>query len=376
MESARNYSKTSMDAYSRSLGTMQIDPMISDTLKSLQKEERTLNGRDKESNANRSFKDAMNDYFKEESDDIQKRFDSMRARNLKRLSNNTEENPIKTIKMSCLNYILLLLFGEKLKTQVPDGYGSPADLSGSGFLRPADTVNLNAVNQGSPTGLYQITSAAHYLEEKEYTTFATTGTVVTADGRSLDFHLEAQMSREFMEYSEVSVYDRVQLCDPLVINLNSNPASVSDQKFLFDIDSDGVKDSVSMLSNGSGFLALDRNGDGVINDGSELFGTKSGNGFADLAKYDEDGNGWIDENDSIFEKLKIWTFDEDGNQKLMDLKEAGVGAMYLGSASTDFTVQSANTFEVNARIRRTGLFLYENGMAGTMQQVDMATSAP
>ncbi len=39
-----------------------------------------------------------------------------------------------------------------------------------------------------------------------------------------------------------------------------------------------------------------------INDGSELFGTSSGDGFKDLATYDEDENGWIDENDSIFSK--------------------------------------------------------------------------
>ena len=44
------------------------------------------------------------------------------------------------------------------------------------------------------------------------------------------------------------------------------------------------------MLNGSGYLALDKNGDGTINDGSELFGTRNGDGFADLAQYDEDGN--------------------------------------------------------------------------------------
>ena len=37
----------------------------------------------------------------------------------------------------------------------------------------------------------------------------------------------------------------------------------------------------------------------------KLFGTSSGDGFKDLAEYDEDGNGWIDENDSIFNRLKV-----------------------------------------------------------------------
>ena len=71
----------------------------------------------------------------------------------------------------------------------------------------------------------------------------------------------------------------------------------------------------------------------MINDGNELFGTKSGDGFKDLAKYDKDRNGWIDEADDIFDDLRIWTKDEQGNDKLLTLKEAGVGAIYLGGFS-------------------------------------------
>ncbi len=118
-------------------------------------------------------------------------------------------------------------------------------------------------------------------------------------------------------------------------------------------------------------LALDKNGDGVINDGSELFGTKSGDGFRDLAAYDSDGNGWIDENDEIWEKLLIWTRDEDGKEICYKLSEKGVGAIYTGNVNTDFSLNGADN-AANGRIRRTGLFLYENGMAGTVQHVDVA----
>ena len=54
-----------------------------------------------------------------------------------------------------------------------------------------------------------------------------------------------------------------------------------------------------MLGKGSGFLALDKDGNGKIDDGNELFGTKSSDGFGDLREYDSDGSGWIDENDEI-----------------------------------------------------------------------------
>ena len=162
------------------------------------------------------------------------------------------------------------------------------------------------------------------------------------------------------------------MTDPLVINLDSNVASVSDMKFLFDLDADGKEEEISFAGRGSGFLALDKNGDGKINDGSELFGTKSGDGFGDLAAYDEDGNGWIDEADSVFKDLKIWTKDENGKDVLMNLKDADVGAIYLGSAQTEFSLNNQATQQTNGIIRKTGVYLKESGGVGTVQHVDLA----
>ena len=209
--------------------------------------------------------------------------------------------------------------------------------------------------------------------EQETTAFQTTGSVVTADGRTLDFNLEFQMSREFASYYEESVsLENARFLDPLVINLDTNVASVSDQKFFFDLDADGKEESISGLHPGSGYLALDINGNGIIDDGKELFGTASGDGFLDLAKYDDDGNGWIDEKDAIFEKLLIWATDENGNSELYHLKEKDVGALYLGRVSTEHSLNDPLTNRANGVIRSSGLFLYENGTAGTMQQLDLA----
>lgn len=208
----------------------------------------------------------------------------------------------------------------------------------------------------------------HYHWEKEEARFYSGGTVKTADGRSIYFDIEAHMSRSFEEYSTVEIdYRKAAMVDPLVINLGGNTAEVKEQKFLFDIDADGDMDNISLLSEMCGFLALDRNGDGRINDGSELFGTKSGDGFRDLAVFDMDGNGWIDENDPIFNKLRIWTKDSEGRDKLVGLGVAGVGAIYLGNVSTEFSLG-------DAQIRKTGIYLKENGQAGTLQHVDFAVS--
>lgn len=250
------------------------------------------------------------------------------------------------------------------------------------FKSRADYLTDSTVANQSNSRTYQYQTwyrseqtSITYAEE-ETTTFDTMGIVKTEDGRELPFSLSLSMSRSFLQQTSASVFESTEVMvmrDPLVINLKTSTASISDQKFLFDIDCDGVRDEISSLGKGSGFLALDKNGDGIINDGSELFGTQSGNGFADLAAYDMDGNGWIDENDSIFSKLKVWTKDSEGKDVLLSLKEADVGAIFLGSVSTGFDMNDAETNDTNARIQSTGIYLHEStGEAGTVQHVDFA----
>ena len=209
--------------------------------------------------------------------------------------------------------------------------------------------------------------------ETEETGFHANGRACTEDGRTIDFNINILMSRSYMEYMNVSIPTMADaLCDPLVVNIGSDTADVRDQTFKFDLDADGTEDEISMLGKGSGFLALDKNGDGKINDGSELFGTKSGDGFGDLREYDSDGNGWIDENDDVFSKLKVWCKDENGKDILMDLKEADIGAIFLGEQQTEFSLGGADGYR-DGVIRSTGVFLRESTVAaGTVQHVDLS----
>ena len=266
---------------------------------------------------------------------------------------NDEREAVRTIKQQCVEFLLELLFRFRGKRS---DQSSPVAAAG-------DTTVYSV--QGFQMQRYHM--------EEEHTTFATQGTVKTADGRELSFNLEFGMSRRFEEYYEENVVTSIKsFKDPLVINLNTNIAQVSDQKFFFDLDCDGEEEEISSLQAGSGFLALDRNGDGKINDGSELFGTKSGDGFKDLSRYDSDGNGWIDEADPIWEKLLIWTKDENGEDKMYHLSDLGVGAIGLSRVGTQFSLNSEKTNETNAMIRKTGIFLYENGTVSTLQHLDMA----
>ena len=268
---------------------------------------------------------------------------------------------LQKIREQCVMYLLDLLLG--IHSRNSETYAGAAD-------------DANAKNQDESSDLSQkqgvlISRNFSYLHsEYETTSFNTTGTVHTKDGRDISFGISVEMSRSFTQYYEQKSSLGV-FCDPLVINLDDNITSLSDQKFYFDLDSDGEMDNISMLNSGSGFLALDKNGDGKINDGSELFGAKSGDGFRDLAAYDEDGDGWIDEDDSIFDKLRIWVKDASGKDTLYTLKDAGVGAICLQSQETSFSLNSLTNNDQYGRIARTGMFLFENGHAGTVQHVDL-----
>ncbi|MCR5509996.1 MAG: hypothetical protein K6F54_03480 [Lachnospiraceae bacterium] len=237
-------------------------------------------------------------------------------------------------------------------------------------FRSCDTNTISDVPQGS---VWVRTASNSFLyHEEESTSFVSNGVVRCADGREIDFGVELSMTRSFTQLYEELTTEDYFLTDPLVINIDSDITHVSDFKFLFDLDGDGEKENISFAGAGSGFLALDLNDDGIINDGKELFGTRSGNGFADLAKYDSDGDGWIDEDDEIFNRLKVWTKDENGNDKLLDLKEADVGAIFLGNVNTQFSLNNMMN-HTDAYIRSTGVFLRESGSVGTIAQLDMTS---
>ncbi len=205
---------------------------------------------------------------------------------------------------------------------------------------------------------------------EEMLQFSAEGQVRTEGGTDIDFELAFSMSKASVSHESIVFKAGDALIDPLVINFGTDTVSMSNIKHRFDLDLDGKNDEFSFVGKGSGFLALDKNGDGTINDGSELFGPSLGNGFEELRAYDSDHNNWIDENDAIFEKLLIWTKDEEGVEKLMSLKESGVGALYLDSVETAFELEGENN-TLLAKMRESSIYLKENGGVGTLQEIDL-----
>jgi hypothetical protein len=151
-----------------------------------------------------------------------------------------------------------------------------------------------------------------------------------------------------------------------VINLDAGGYRLSDvaaDPVSFDINADGKAEIMGWTARGSNeaFLALDRNGNGVIDNGSELFGNftplKSGmrapNGFVALAEFDDNGDGVIDAKDSVWGNLRAWVdTNHDGvsqPEEIRTLDDVGIVALEYHAHWTGRRDRSGNFFKYQAR---------------------------
>lgn len=267
-------------------------------------------------------------------------------------------------KLSLIRSMLEFLTGYKIRIF------DAGELQGRGESSSSDAQSNAAAPPLAGYGV-EYDRQESYTEAEE-TSFSAQGTVKTADGKEISFDLQLSMSRYFHEESSTSLRlgDAARKTDPLVLNFTGTAAQLSDQRFAFDLNADGQTENINFLAPGSGFLVFDRNGDGKINDGRELFGPISSNGFAELTELDSDKNGWIDENDSSYKNLQIWSPDKQSQENLKSLAEARVGAISLSHVASPFELKTQNN-ELLGQVRSSGIFLQEDGLAGTIQQIDL-----
>ncbi len=268
--------------------------------------------------------------------------------------------PMDELKFDILKAMIEKLTGKKIEIVTADDIMS----------QPPSDADQAQESQGGREGSGFIYDAYESYYEYQSLDFSAQGSITTSDGKRIDFSVSLSMSYEFYTEQHVEIRAGDALKDPLSVNFSGSAAELSETEFSFDIDADGRSDQIAFLKPGSGFLALDRNSDGVINDGTELFGAVTGDGFAELSQYDEDKNNFIDSNDPIYDRLRIWSREADGTDRLLALGKAGVGAIFLGSSASPFDIKDS-TNALLGKVRSTGFFLREDGSAGTIQQIDL-----
>lgn len=126
--------------------------------------------------------------------------------------------------------------------------------------------------------------------------------------------------------------------DPLVLDLNRDGKIELQNATFFDLNANGFHEYTSWISETDAFLVLDKNGNGVIDNGKELFGDAMElpngyvalTGFDALKAYDSNGDGKIDANDEIYASLKVLT----GAGEMAGLADAGIKSINLQSEVT------------------------------------------
>lgn len=201
-------------------------------------------------------------------------------------------------------------------------------------------------------------AAAAEIEEARNTT--------PSPAATLDATAQAASFQQVLQQRElqlnVTANPQPQKTDPLVLDLASNGFATRglDDAVRFDLNADGRSDRISAPSGDDALLALDRNGNGRIDDGRELFGDQNGaaNGFAELARFDDNGDGRIDQQDAVFERLRLLRFDAEGRQQTQRLSQAGVTSIELQARDVK---QALGAYDEIAQL---GRFQFSDGRSG------------
>ncbi|MGM0600889.1 MAG: hypothetical protein ACQETH_13850 [Candidatus Rifleibacteriota bacterium] len=162
----------------------------------------------------------------------------------------------------------------------------------------------------------------------------------------------------------------IKEADPLVLDLAGDGLNLTKagEGAMFDINADGELDSTAWVQGDDAFLVFDKNQNGKIDDGSELFGDQNGadNGFIELAKHDNNKDGRINRQDSVYKALKLYQ-DLNGNGKiesneLKSLDQMGIKALNLNFVRMNQKI-NGNSLVLN------GSFMREDGSEGQLADV-------
>ena len=153
---------------------------------------------------------------------------------------------------------------------------------------------------------------------------------------------------------------------PLVLDMDGDGielVALSDSQAMFDLDNDNFAQHMGWVAADDALLAIDRNGNGRIDDINEVFGNGTVDGFTELAALDSNGDGTIDASDARFGDLRLWR-DQNGNgrseaDELQGLADGGVRSIALNATASATTL-------AGHRISHTSSFTRTDGTTATI----------
>lgn len=174
-----------------------------------------------------------------------------------------------------------------------------------------------------------------------------------------------QLEFKFSFSAEITIEAEVQQSDPIVLDLDGDGIELShhDAGAYFDILGSGTAVRTAFVTGGDAFLALDRNGNGSIDSGKELFGDQHGarNGYEELRKLDGNGDNVINARDAAFKDLLLFVDNGNGQTEageLLRLSEAGIAEIGLGYAELSLRASGGN------RLAQIGSYRRDDGTYG------------
>jgi protocatechuate 3,4-dioxygenase beta subunit len=274
------------------------------------------------------------------------------------------EEGIPGIRVSLFDAVTGKQLGSTIKTDANGNYKF-ADLTPGTFYLQFDKTDV-VVNFASGFGTYNMSNWKWGV--KNTGTNDQIDSDVAGDGKALTNVTKTDTITITSGKNDMS-WDAT--ITPIAIDLNGDGIHTiarEDMTGSFDLLGSGKAIQTGWLSKADGFLAIDNNGNGQIDDISELFGgVAKGSGFAKLASYDSNGDGVVNASDALFSTLKIWQ-DANSNGKtdageLISLAQAGV--VSLNVAYTELPFIDANN---NLHLERSSVTL-SNGKAADMTDV-------
>ncbi|BBP84154.1 hypothetical protein PHLH8_37960 [Pseudomonas sp. Pc102] len=292
-----------------------------------------------------------------------------------------ERATISGTPLSLGKKVMVVSVGVKLEWTPQDGWSLDGELQIFGMTLPEIADTAYAAVESSGVGQL-MGSRDEWMQAVE-------------NGETTDSHLvwlrkrnQAQVKAETNQhFNEANAFVE-RFYDPLSLDLDGDGIETASASagITFDFDGDGLKTGTGWVKGDDGFLVLDRNGNGQIDNGGELFGVdtvkangqKASNGFDALKDFDSNGDGVFDARDTQFANVKIW---QDANQdgiaqagELKTLAEHNIVAINLDSAASNHNSNGNLISAVGSFIRRDGSEGTVNANQSLAANLDLASN--